>query len=101
MKGHQQWWLAGGYDLEIGHFQSWIAWWLACIYGFFAQCSALVGYQTQSHVKSMNSKQRYDSQCKAKQKLNASKTPCARSKGHCSSHTKESSSLKLCNVILF
>ena len=21
MKGHQHWWLAGGYDLEIGHFR--------------------------------------------------------------------------------
>ena len=34
--GHFQkwmaWWLAvvntGGYDLEIGHFQKWLAWWL-------------------------------------------------------------------------
>ena len=22
-------WLAGGYDLETGHFKRWIAWWLA------------------------------------------------------------------------
>ena len=26
--GHQHRWLAGGYDLEIGHFQKWLAWWL-------------------------------------------------------------------------
>ena len=24
--GHQHWWLAGGYDLEIGHFQMWLVW---------------------------------------------------------------------------
>ena len=29
VKGHQYWWLAGGYDLEIGHFWRWIAWLLA------------------------------------------------------------------------
>ena len=29
MKDQQHRWLAGGYDLEIGHFQRWIAWWLA------------------------------------------------------------------------
>ena len=28
VKGHQHRWLAGDYDLEIGHFQRWIAWWL-------------------------------------------------------------------------
>ena len=25
---HQHWWLVGGYDLEIGHFERWLAWWL-------------------------------------------------------------------------
>ena len=25
---HQYRWLAGGYYLEIGHFQKWLAWWL-------------------------------------------------------------------------
>ena len=25
--GHQHWWLAGGYNLEIGHFKRWLAWW--------------------------------------------------------------------------
>ena len=25
---HQYPWLEGGYELEIGHFQSWLAWWL-------------------------------------------------------------------------
>ena len=29
VKGHQHQWLAGGYDLEIGHFLRWIARWLA------------------------------------------------------------------------
>ena len=24
--GHQYWWLAGGHDLEIGHFWKWVAW---------------------------------------------------------------------------
>ena len=28
VKGYQHWWLAGGYDLEIGHFYTRIAWWL-------------------------------------------------------------------------
>ena len=28
VSGHQYWWLAGGYDLEIGHFKKWLAWWL-------------------------------------------------------------------------
>ena len=28
VSGHQYQWLAGGYDLEIGHFQKWPAWWL-------------------------------------------------------------------------
>ena len=26
--GHQCRWVAGGYDLEIGHFEMWLAWWL-------------------------------------------------------------------------
>ena len=26
MSGHQ--WLSAGYDMEIGHFQTWLAWWL-------------------------------------------------------------------------
>ena len=26
---HQNWWLAGGYDLEIGYFWKWLAWWLS------------------------------------------------------------------------
>ena len=26
--GHQYWWLAGGYDLELGHFQKWLVWWV-------------------------------------------------------------------------
>ena len=36
MKGYQHRWLAGGYDLEIGQFQRWLAWrlpggyWLFC-----------------------------------------------------------------------
>ena len=25
VKGHQYWWLAGGNDLEIGHFLKWLA----------------------------------------------------------------------------
>ena len=29
MNGHQHRWLAGGYDLEIGHILRWITWWLA------------------------------------------------------------------------
>ena len=29
VSGHQHRWLAGGYDLQIGHFQRWIAWWSA------------------------------------------------------------------------
>ena len=29
VKGHQYRWLADGYDLEIGHFQKWLAWWLS------------------------------------------------------------------------
>ena len=29
VKGHQYWWLAGGYNLKIGHCYRWIAWWLA------------------------------------------------------------------------
>ena len=28
VKGHQYQWLTGGYDLEIGHFKTWLAWWL-------------------------------------------------------------------------
>ena len=28
VSGHQYWWLAGGYDLQIGHLQKWLAWWL-------------------------------------------------------------------------
>ena len=28
VSGHQYWWLAGGYDLKIGHFKKWLAWWL-------------------------------------------------------------------------
>ena len=36
VKGHQHLWLAGAYDLEIGHFWRWIARWLAGGYsGFF------------------------------------------------------------------
>ena len=41
VKGHQYWWLAGGYDLEIGHFQKWLAWWLPSRQWFFAQCLEL------------------------------------------------------------
>ena len=26
--GHLYQWLAGGYDLEIRHFEEWLAWWL-------------------------------------------------------------------------
>ena len=26
--GHQYWWSAGGYDMELGHFWKWLAWWL-------------------------------------------------------------------------
>ena len=26
--GHQHRWLAGGYELEMGHFYEWLAWWL-------------------------------------------------------------------------
>ena len=28
VSGHQHRWLAGSYDLEIGHVQMWIVWWL-------------------------------------------------------------------------
>ena len=31
VKDHQYRWLADGYDLEIGHFQKWLAWWLPSI----------------------------------------------------------------------
>ena len=27
VSNHQHRWLAGGYDLEIGHFKRWLAWW--------------------------------------------------------------------------
>ena len=30
VSSHQYWWLAGGYDLEIGHFLKLLAWWLPC-----------------------------------------------------------------------
>ena len=26
--GHQYWWLAGGYGLEVGQFKKWLVWWL-------------------------------------------------------------------------
>ena len=26
VSGHQYWWLESRYDLEIGHFQKWLAW---------------------------------------------------------------------------
>ena len=29
VSGHQHPWLADGYNLEIGHFKRWLAWWLA------------------------------------------------------------------------
>ena len=29
VSGHQYRWLAGGYDLEIGHILKWLAWWLS------------------------------------------------------------------------
>ena len=28
VSGDQYRWLASGYDLEIGHFKKWLAWWL-------------------------------------------------------------------------
>ena len=28
LKNHHYQWLSGGYDLEIGHFQKWLAYWL-------------------------------------------------------------------------
>ena len=28
VSGHQYQWLAGGYNLEIGHFWKWLTWWL-------------------------------------------------------------------------
>ena len=28
MKSHQYRWLVGGNDLEVGHFQKWLPWWL-------------------------------------------------------------------------
>ena len=34
MSGYQYRWLVGGYDLEMGHFERWLAWWLVA---FFAQ----------------------------------------------------------------
>ena len=36
VSGNPYLWLAGGYDLEIGYFQKWLAWWLP---GEFAQYS--------------------------------------------------------------
>ena len=36
VSGHQHWWLAGGYDLEMRYFWRWIAWWIVA---FFAVCS--------------------------------------------------------------
>ena len=37
VSGHQYQWLAGGYDLEVGHFQKWLAWWLPGGQWFFVQ----------------------------------------------------------------
>ena len=28
VSGYQYRWLTGGYDLEMGHFQKWLPWWL-------------------------------------------------------------------------
>ena len=28
VRGHQHWWLAGGYDLEMERLKRWLAWWL-------------------------------------------------------------------------
>ena len=41
VSGHRHWWLAGGYDLEKGHFQKWLAWWLLGFIVFF--CGGWVG----------------------------------------------------------
>ena len=38
VSGYQYQWLAGGYDLEIGHFKKWPAWWLPGGQWFFVQC---------------------------------------------------------------
>ena len=35
VKGRQYRWLAGGFDLEIGHFETWLAWWLPSRQCFF------------------------------------------------------------------
>ena len=34
VSGHQYGWLAGGYDLEIGHFQQWlvVTWWIVAFF---------------------------------------------------------------------
>ena len=42
VKGHQYQWLADGYDLEIGHFKKWQAWWLHGGYSGFLFFSAVV-----------------------------------------------------------
>ena len=37
---HQYWWLAGGYELEIGHFQKWLAWLIvAFLHSVFSRCT--------------------------------------------------------------
>ena len=41
VSGHQYQWLAGGYDLEIGHFLKWLAWWLPG--GQWRFCAVLLG----------------------------------------------------------
>ena len=38
--GNQHQWLARGYDLEVGHFKKWLAWWLPGGEWLFAQCQA-------------------------------------------------------------
>ena len=36
--GHQNQWLACGYDLEIGHFHRWLTWWLPATIHLVVQC---------------------------------------------------------------
>ena len=38
-------WLADGYDLEIGHFQKWLAWWLPGVQCLLAQWYVCIYYK--------------------------------------------------------
>ena len=52
MQGHQYWWLAGGYDLEIGHFQKWLAWWLPG--GWWLFCAVIQATTSCVHYRPLS-----------------------------------------------